>query len=127
MYNGSRPGRRTEKISVGDGPGVENDADRFGDIQWRYQEMDRSKYDTTVLMDGRSDMRSGFVADELFRDMYAMAQCDMLVGQFTSNIDRIVLEMMVARRAAYVPFISLDTPWCSQGDKFMYRGTSYTC
>ena len=56
-----------------------------------------------------------------------MARCDMIVGQFTSNIDRIVLEMIVARRGHYVPFISLDAPWCSQGDQFTYEGTSYTC
>ena len=98
-----------------------------GDIDWRYQDMDRAKYDSHELIDFRKDMRSGFVADELFRDMYAMSRCDMIVGQFKSNIDRIVLEMIMARRGHYVPFISLDAPWCSQGDQFTYEGKSYTC
>eukprot|EP00937_MAST-01D_sp_MAST-1D-sp2_P005205 g5205.t1 len=99
----------------------------FSDIDWVYQHIDRKKYDSSVIIDLRADMRSSAVADELFRDMYAMAQCDMLVGQFTSNIDRIVLEMIITKRGHYVPFVSLDAPWCDQTGTFRHNGQVYTC
>ena len=99
----------------------------FPDLEFKFQTMGREKYDTTALLDGRADMRTSVVSDELFRDMYGMASCDYFVGQMTSNIDRIVLEMIAQRKGHYVPYVSLDAPWCDQTGHFKYQGKKYTC
>lgn len=53
------------------------------------------------------------VADFLV-DLHALAGCDALVGKMTSNFDRLVLALMVARRGRTPPFASLDgSAWCS--------------
>ena len=42
-----------------------------------------------------------------------LGSCDGLVGKMTSNFDRLVLALMIARRGRVPPYISLDnSTWC---------------
>ena len=52
-------------------------------------------------------------------DVLRMARCEALVGKFTSNLSRLLFELMSARVGRVIPFVSLDAPWC-----FGARGTS---
>lgn len=45
-------------------------------------------------------------------DVLLLAQADILVGKFTSNLFRSAYAMASARCDCIVPFISLDAPWC---------------
>jgi len=38
---------------------------------------------------------------------------DMFVGKFTSNLDRIAFSLLAAAKQGLVPFVSLDSNWCS--------------
>jgi hypothetical protein len=93
----------------------------------KYQQIDRDKYDSHELIDARQEMRTGSIAEELFKDMWAMQMCDMFIGQMTSNIDRIAYELMIARKGHYAPYVSLDAPWCDQTGNFKYKGNEYIC
>mmetsp|Transcript_59804 Transcript_59804/g.118790 ORF Transcript_59804/g.118790 Transcript_59804/m.118790 type:complete len:156 (-) Transcript_59804:18-485(-) len=48
-------------------------------------------------------------------DLHAMASCHALVAKLTSNIARLVLELISARLGRVPPYISLDAPWCFGG------------
>eukprot|EP00325_Prymnesiales_sp_UTEX-LB-985_P003627 CAMPEP_0174712444 /NCGR_PEP_ID=MMETSP1094-20130205/13434_1 /TAXON_ID=156173 /ORGANISM="Chrysochromulina brevifilum, Strain UTEX LB 985" /LENGTH=116 /DNA_ID=CAMNT_0015911513 /DNA_START=129 /DNA_END=479 /DNA_ORIENTATION=- len=48
-------------------------------------------------------------------DLHAMASCDAVVGKFTSNLARLVFELISARLGRVAPYISLDVPWCFGG------------
>ncbi|KAJ1490043.1 hypothetical protein T484DRAFT_1936029 [Baffinella frigidus] len=45
-------------------------------------------------------------------DMLLLAEADALVGHMTSNLSRIALMVMAARRKKVPPFASVDGPWC---------------
>ena len=45
-------------------------------------------------------------------DVLLLAQADVFVLKFTSNLDRLVLELAAARGSCVPPHISLDAPWC---------------
>ena len=50
---------------------------------------------------------------DFLADLHLMADCDGLVGKFTSNVDRIVLALMAVRRRCLPPYISIDeSRWC---------------
>ena len=38
---------------------------------------------------------------------------DAFVGKFTSNLDRIAFSLLSASKQGLVPFVSLDSSWCS--------------
>ena len=52
---------------------------------------------------------------EIVADIVALAQCDYLVGTFTSQISRLALELSYFYRGFVVPFVSLDIAWCWLG------------
>ena len=54
-----------------------------------------------------------FEAEKLFIDFLLMSEADAYAGKFTSNIDRIAIMLMTARKNGMVPFISMDSIWCS--------------
>lgn len=45
-------------------------------------------------------------------DLWLLADCDALVGKFTSNIDRVAYQIMTGRSNCYRPYISMDSSWC---------------
>ena len=54
---------------------------------------------------------------DFLTDLHLMAECDGMVGKFTSNVDRIVLALMAVRRRCVPPYISLDeSRWCFNSD-----------
>jgi hypothetical protein len=95
------------------------------------------------LSDGYEDAMTVLV------DLLLLAECDALVGKFSSNIDRIAYSMMAARRGAELargrgreqgsasagvgagaaaaptpklclpPYVSLDHPWCADFGSWM--------
>jgi hypothetical protein len=57
-------------------------------------------------VDGFEDMMEALV------DILLLADCQGLVGKFTSNIDRVAYSLMSAKGAGCLrPFVSLDAPW----------------
>lgn len=46
-------------------------------------------------------------------DLLLLAEGDLLVGKFTSNMDRLALSLMAAKKGGLVPYVSLDSKWCS--------------
>jgi hypothetical protein len=59
---------------------------------------------------------------QVIANMLLLGATDMLIGKFTSNVFRIAFQLMVAQSPAghMKPFISLDSPWCS--DYFLHSG-----
>eukprot|EP00466_Bigelowiella_natans_P012706 jgi/Bigna1/85856/estExt_fgenesh1_pg.C_60268 len=45
-------------------------------------------------------------------DLHLMAQGHGFVGKFTSNLDRLVYNLMGSKADCYRPYISLDSGWC---------------
>ena len=71
---------------------------------------------TTVEALWHEDAASGAVSFRAFlTDVYSLAACSAFVGKLTSNVARLILELMSAWRGRVVPFISLDAPWCFGG------------
>ena len=65
-------------------------------------------------------------------DIHLMAEGDMFVGKFTSNIDRLVYSFLVAKKKSLVPYVSLDSSWCMDhgqraGTSFSGDGGRFTC
>ncbi len=58
----------------------------------------------------------------VIEDLWALANCDGMVGKFTSNVDRIAYQLMTARSNGYRPFVSMDSKWCF--DHAMKTGVS---
>tara|TARA_A100001015_G_scaffold79920_1_gene88652 strand:+ start:559 stop:1965 length:1407 start_codon:yes stop_codon:yes gene_type:complete len=52
------------------------------------------------------------VGQAYLRDLELLSRADVLLGRFTSNLDRLALELRVGRQRAMSPFISQDAPWC---------------
>ena len=82
--------------------------------------------ETTVERLWRDNVTSGAQSLKAYlTDVYAMAACDAFVGKLTSNVARLVLELMSARRGRVVPFISLDVKWCLGGRENNPLGQGY--
>lgn len=46
-------------------------------------------------------------------DLLLLSEGDGFIGKFTSNLDRIAYSLMAARAGGILPFVSLDSAWCS--------------
>ena len=58
-------------------------------------------------------------------DLHALSSCDAMVGKFTSNLARLVLELISARLGRVAPYISLDAAWCFGGHEPSPHGRSF--
>ena len=77
---------------------------------------------TTVEQRWQEDTLSG--ANDLkafLTDVESLSACSAFVGKLTSNVARLVLEIMSARRGRVVPYVSLDVAWCFGGRAFNPR------
>ena len=92
---------------------------QFPDISWRYQHMSRAKYETLRVSDDNPALATASAAEEVWKDLYAMGQCDMAVGSMVSTILQLAMELQIARKGHFVPFVSVETPW---GDPFLWQG-----
>jgi len=63
--------------------------------------------------------------ETFLEDLYGLAACDALVAKFTSNMARLVLELMAARLGRVPPYISLDSAWCFGGRTLSPDGRGY--
>ena len=53
------------------------------------------------------------MGEEALMDVMLLRDTDALVGKFSSNLDRLAIALMAARRGGCVPpFVSLDWAWC---------------
>ncbi len=59
------------------------------------------------VMDNFKEAQSALV------DLHLLAEGDAFVGKFTSNLDRIAFSLLSARQKGLVPYMSLDSKWCS--------------
>ncbi|KAJ1467258.1 hypothetical protein T484DRAFT_1986816 [Baffinella frigidus] len=51
------------------------------------------------------------VAHSTFVDLLLLAECDYLVGTFSSAFSAVALELSISRKGFVPPYISLDIPW----------------
>ena len=52
------------------------------------------------------------IARSVLLDMYLLADGDVLIGKFTSNVLRTAYALAHANTRCIKPFVSLDGPWC---------------
>ena len=52
------------------------------------------------------------IARSVLLDMYLLAEGDVLIGKFTSNVLRTAYALAYANTGCIKPFVSLDGPWC---------------
>ena len=117
-----------------DSPDVVAEAlrDYSHNLTWHYQRNPqrrgvRKRKIETQLQRGEID---GFLEGAYYLvDALLLAQTDVLVGKFTSNLLRIALELQVGRGRCVRPFASLDgSEWCfdftpfPEDDKYKFAG-----
>eukprot|EP00614_Pseudopedinella_elastica_P031730 CAMPEP_0172619946 /NCGR_PEP_ID=MMETSP1068-20121228/98764_1 /TAXON_ID=35684 /ORGANISM="Pseudopedinella elastica, Strain CCMP716" /LENGTH=484 /DNA_ID=CAMNT_0013426977 /DNA_START=198 /DNA_END=1655 /DNA_ORIENTATION=+ len=61
----------------------------------------------------RGVMDNHLEAQNALIDLLLLAEGDAFVGKFTSNLDRIAFALLAARAKGLVPYVSLDSQWCS--------------
>jgi len=81
---------------------------------------DRSKYDTTQIIDGRGDLDWPGSQNETAKDLWALASCDVLLGTAVSNMFVDALSMSNVLRGYDIPYISVET---AVGNRFPDPGT----
>ena len=74
--------------------------DRQTTVEYRWQE---------DALAGANDLRA------FLTDVGTLGTCSAFVGKLTSNVARLILEIMSARRGRVVPYVSLDAAWCFGG------------
>ena len=80
---------------------------RFPEFRWWFSTDERQyKGDDTKIDDG---YHSGLA---YMRDVELLARADVIVGKFTSNVERLAVEVRAGRYGVLPAFISLDAPWC---------------
>ena len=84
-------------------------------IEFRHLPTDRSVYEKLGVGIIESQPEGSFdydtAAKDVWRDLWALATCEILVGSFVSNLFQIALELGIARRGHFVPYVSLETSW----------------
>jgi hypothetical protein len=101
-----------------DDPKIAVQTAEFPDIDWRFQKIDRTKYDTLTVTDDNPQRATASAASEAWKDLWAMGQCDMAVGSMVSTLLQLAMELQIARKGHFVPFVSLETSW---GDPFLWN------
>ena len=76
--------------------------------------LDRSVYDSVWWIDHRAaygtiDRRS--VSESALMDMLLLAECDMLIGTFSSHFSSAALELSTFQKGVVPPYVSVDCPW----------------
>jgi|AntAceMinimDraft_11_1070367.scaffolds.fasta_scaffold48389_1 hypothetical protein len=83
-----------------------------------------TEMDARALMDGKQliERRTDLYRDSsasghtlmmsALVDLLLLTETDALVGHFLSNLSRLALEMMAAKKGYLPPYISMDGPWC---------------
>jgi hypothetical protein len=45
-------------------------------------------------------------------DILLLSECEVFIGKFSSNLDRLAYSLMYGRTGQYRPYVSLDNAWC---------------
>lgn len=108
-----------------DGKSVFNETARYGEFEWlmlpreRFQPIgagaDKEPRVEERIASGTLD--GGVLALESLVDMLLLAETDVLVGKFTSNLFRTAVEVKAGRRGCVPPVVSLDAAWCFGPDQ----------
>ena len=108
-----------------DGKSVFNETARYGEFEWlmlpreRFQPTgagaDKEPRVEERIASGTLD--GGVLALESLVDMLLLAETDVLVGKFTSNLFRTAVEVRAGRRGCVPPVVSLDAAWCFGPDQ----------
>lgn len=67
---------------------------------------------------------------EVITDIFLLASCDGLVGKFSSNIARVAYSLNFGQRGCAMPFIALDSYYCSAANNHLgraFNGKIFTC
>ena len=108
-----------------DGKSVFNETARYGEFEWLM--LPRERFQPTgagAEKEPRVEERiasgtldGGVLALESLVDMLLLAETDVLVGKFTSNLFRTAVEVRAGRRGCVPPVVSLDAAWCFGPDQ----------
>jgi hypothetical protein len=87
------------------------------EFKWFYQSdavVDRSEKKKLdwEFNSGSRNMDNYLEAQLLLIDIFMLAEGDMIMGKFTSNIDRIAFALASAQRRGLIPYHSIDSTWC---------------
>eukprot|EP00937_MAST-01D_sp_MAST-1D-sp2_P001331 g1331.t1 len=100
-----------------DDPRIVEETSSFPDIDWKFQAMDRSKMDTLEVTDDNKLLATAAAAEEVWKDLWTLGQCDIAAGSMVSSILQLAMELQITRKGHFVPFYSVETPW---GDPFLW-------
>lgn len=103
-----------------DGQRVLNETARYPDFQWHVlAKRERFRTGAGAEAEPRLEARISHgtldgskLALESLVDMLLLAETDVLVGKFTSNLFRSAVELRAGRRRCVPPVVSLDAAWC---------------
>lgn len=108
-----------------DGKNVFNETARYGEFVWLMlprQHVQPAGAGTAKeprieerIASGTLD--GGVLALESMVDMLLLAETDVLIGKFTSNLYRTAVEVRAGRHGCVPPVVSLDAPWCYGPDQ----------
>lgn len=103
-----------------DGLRVLNETAKHPDFQWHVLAQ-RTRFQTGAGAEaeprletriGRGTLDGATLALESLVDMLLLAETDVLVGKFTSNLFRSAVELRAGRTRCVPPVVSLDAAWC---------------
>merc|ERR1712224_487136 len=69
-----------------DDPKITVETAKYPDIEWKFQNISRAKYDTLTVTDDNPLLATASAAAEAWKDLWAMGQCDMAVGSMVSTL-----------------------------------------
>ena len=102
-----------------DGKRVMNETARYPEFKWLVLPRERFLVGAGAEHEPRMEQRiaSGTLdgralALESLVDMMLLAETDVLVGKFTSNLFRSAFELRAGRRGCVPPIVSMDAAWC---------------
>ena len=102
-----------------DGKRVINETARYPEFKWLVLPRERFLVGAGAESEPRMEQRiaSGTLdgralALESLVDMMLLAETDVLIGKFTSNLFRSAFELRAGRRGCVPPIVSMDAAWC---------------
>ncbi|KAL7545460.1 hypothetical protein ACHAWF_008809 [Thalassiosira exigua] len=107
-----RYGAKSIYLSTDNQEVIDNTSD-YTEFTWMYQQLEKSSR-SVIEWDSikRSNVSTFALAQEVLLDIFLLAEGDIFIGKFTSNVDRIAYALMTFRKTSLSPYLSLDSPFC---------------
>ena len=103
-------------LATDGGERVYNQTKDYPEFTWYFQNrrkwQDANDEITESLIKGTHDVYA--IGTETLMDAWTLAQADVLVGKFTSNVFRAAVEISSGENGCVKPYVSLDAMWCME-------------